>query len=215
MFNMMNNMEMICKKNNIIPRGVIHIGAHEGQELNTYQKMGLKHILMIEANPEVYQRLKNKTRALPSVITVNCAITNHNGQGQLHVTSFDQSSSLFPLKHHRKIYPNIVETKTITVEAKTLDTLLQELKLSPKAFNLINIDIQGAELLAFKGAVNTLKHIEAINTEVNFEELYEGCALVEQIDHFLGIHGFKRIVTNRKYHPSWGDAVYIKKSAFK
>ena len=77
---------------------------------------------------------------------------------------------------------------------------------------MLSFDIQGAELLAFQGSINLLKHIEAINTEVNFEELYEGCALIDQIDDFLNLHGFQRVKTTTPYHPSWGDAFYVKKT---
>jgi len=122
----------------------------------------------------------------------------------------DQSSSILPLKEHREIYQEITETEQISVPSKTLDSLLAELQLNPADFNLLNIDIQGAELLAFRGATNLLKHIEAINTEVNYQELYENCALIHQIDEFLESHGFERVATTTPYHPSWGDAFYIR-----
>jgi hypothetical protein len=72
------------------------------------------------------------------------------------------------------------------------------------------MDIQGAELLALQGAVETLQSIDAINTEINYEELYEGCALVHQLDDFLAHQGFTRVATVTPYHPSWGDAFYVR-----
>ncbi|MEW6065207.1 MAG: FkbM family methyltransferase [Bacillota bacterium] len=95
---------------------------------------------------------------------------------------------------------------------RTLDRLITELELTPEDFNILNIDIQGAELKALKGAVNVLHFIEVINTEVNFKELYEGCALIHEIDEFLEEHGFERIETTCPFHPSWGDAFYVRKN---
>jgi FkbM family methyltransferase len=210
---MMLDLIELCRRHTIEPRGVIHIGAHEGSELATYQKMGIRHILFVEANPVVFKRLQTNVAGVPGVRTVNCAISNQNGTATLYVTSMDQSSSIMPLKLHKELYPSIKETHQIQISSKRLDTLIEELHIAPSDYNILNIDIQGAELLAFQGATNLLKYIEAINTEVNYEELYEGCALIHQIDEFLNIHGFERISTVTPYHPSWGDAFYIRKSS--
>jgi len=199
-----------CARYGIRPRGIIHIGAHEGKEAEKYLRMGAEKVLLIEANPAVYERLKANVAGLAGVQTVNCAISNVNGSTTLHVTSMDQSSSILPLKHHRQIYPKITEVGRITVRCCTLDTLLGEMGLSPSDFNIINIDIQGAELLAFQGAADLLKHVDCINTEVNYEELYEGCAQIEQIDDFLKGFGFERKAVTSPYHWSWGDAFYVR-----
>ncbi|MBO9542447.1 FkbM family methyltransferase [bacterium] len=200
-----------CAKHGITPRGVLHVGAHEGKEAKQYAAMGVERVLFIEANPAVFARLQENLKPFPQMQAVNCAASNENGQVQLHVTSMDQSSSILPLKHHQALYPEIHETHRVTVEAKTLDSLLEEQQLDPAGFNLLNLDIQGAELLALQGASELLRHIEAINTEVNFDELYEGCALIEHLDAFLGTHGFQRVATITPYHPTWGDALYVKR----
>jgi len=209
----MLDLQQLCMQHSIVPRGVVHVGAHEGNETGLYQAMGVQRVLYIEANPEVFERLQLRIAEFPNVQAVNCAASDRNGTVNLHVTSMDQSSSILPLKRHAEIYPTIQETHQVTVESKTLDTLLQELELAPADFNIINIDIQGAELLALQGATNLLKYVEAINTEVNYEELYEGCALIDQLDEFLENYGFDRAATTTPLHPSWGDAFYVKKPA--
>jgi FkbM family methyltransferase len=208
----MLNLEELCRQYKVKPRGIIHVGAHEGSELATYQNMGINRILFIEANPSVFERLKINVANIPEARALNYAISDRNDFITLHVTSMDYSSSILPLKRHKEIYPNIHETHQISVQSKKLDTLLAELHIAPSQFNILSIDIQGAELLAFEGSINLLKHIEAIITEVNMEELYEGCALIDQIDDFLNLHGFERVKTITPHHPSWGDAFYVKKS---
>ncbi|MEZ2238927.1 FkbM family methyltransferase [Microcoleus sp.] len=207
------NIQELCRQYAIAPRGVIHVGAHEGTEITAYQQMGAQKVLFVEANPSVFERLQANIADYPNVEAVNCAIADRNGTIDLHVTSFDQSSSILQLKRHQEIYPHITETHQITVESKTLDTLLQEQEVNPSDFNILNIDIQGAELLALQGATNWLKCVDLINTEVNYEELYEGCALIDQLDEFLEGHGFQRAATTTPIHPSWGDAIYVKKTA--
>jgi FkbM family methyltransferase len=206
----MLDWQNLCVQHSVKPRGVIHIGAHEGKELERYQAMGVERVLFIEANPEVFERLQTTIAGYANVEAVNCAISNANGTVTLHITSMDQSSSILSLKRHKDLYPDIQETHQLIVKSKTLDTLLKELEFNLTDFNILNMDIQGAELLALQGATNWLKYVDAINTEVNYEELYEGCALIDQVDNFLERHGFERVATTSPYHPSWGDAFYVR-----
>ncbi|MDJ0518725.1 MAG: FkbM family methyltransferase [Trichodesmium sp. MO_231.B1] len=206
------DLKNLCLQNSVSPRGIIHVGAYDGKDIKLYQTLGISKILFIEANPTVFERLKaNIATASLDVEAVNYAISNQNGKVKLYVNSMGQSSSIFPLKYYRDIYPNIQETHQLTVESKTLDTLLQELELSPRSFNILNLDIQGAELLALQGATNLLKYIDAVYTKVNYEELYKGCALAEKVDKFLAQTGFGMVAVAKPFHPSWGDAFYVRK----
>ncbi|MGK7921625.1 MAG: FkbM family methyltransferase, partial [Trichodesmium sp.] len=207
----MLDIKNLCQKYSIKPGGVIHIGAYEGKEVAEYQSMGVEKILFIEANPVVFERLQTNVEEYPNVTAVNCAINNIDGTVTMYLTSLDRRSSILPLKRIKEHYTNIKETNTIKVKSRRLDTLLQELELNPSEFNIINIDIQGAELLALEGATNLLQYIDAINTEVNYEELYEGCALIEEIDDFLQKKGLEKVATTTPDHPSWGDAFYVRK----
>jgi FkbM family methyltransferase len=195
----------------IAPKGVIHIGAHVGSEVEQYLMHGFSKVLLIEANPVLSDQLLESTKGYHQVRVVNAALTNFNGMTDFYVSSFDQSSSLLKMKDHKNIYPHICEVGKIRVKARTLDMLLFEQDLNPFDFNFINIDIQGAELLAFSGAIETLRHIEAINTEINLLELYEGCALSPQVESFLQEHGFNRTKQLTPHHPSWGDAFYVRR----
>jgi FkbM family methyltransferase len=203
----------LCRAHAIQPCGVIHVGAHEGQELAAYRDMRLRDILFIEANPRVFARLQANVGAGEGVILANCAITDRIGPVALRVTSGDQSSSILKLHRHREHYPGIVEEDIVEVPGTTLDALLDELGLAPAAYNLLNMDIQGAEAIALRGAEATLRHIAGINIEVNFEELYAGCAEIEELDDFLGARGFRRVATACPFHRSWGDAFYVRAAA--
>ena len=90
-------------------------------------------------------------------------------------------------------------------------SVVAEKDLTIADFNILNMNIQGAELRALKGgAKSTLPGIEAINTEINFEEPYEDGALASELDDFLALHGFKRVATTTPHHPTWGDAFYVR-----
>ena len=90
----------------------------------------------------------------------------------------------------------------------TVDTFFKRNNLDASRYNLWNFDIQGAELMALKGAINSIKHAQILYLEVNEKELYKNCGLITEIDEFLSNFHFKRVVTNMTKH-GWGDALYI------
>jgi FkbM family methyltransferase len=190
------------------PRGVVHVGAHHAEELGLYKQMGFQRILFIEANPDLANEVRQKTAADPSVMVANVAASDQDGQTTLNITSNDMSSSILPLKKHQQYYPNIQVTRQATVPMRRVDTLLAELHLNPADFNYLHLDIQGSELMALHGASGLLEHIDALTTEVNFEELYAGCGRAEDIDDLLRDRGFSTETIVCPYHASWGDAFY-------
>jgi FkbM family methyltransferase len=207
----MLNLAELFARWSVIPLGVIQVGAHEGSEVGTYLALGAQNVLCIEANPSVYARLVSRVGHLAGVQTVQCAVGDHDGTATFRITSSDQSSSLLPLKKHRDLYPQIVETTQLQVPLFRLDSLLARLQTDRTRFNILHMDIQGAEMLALRGAEQLLPYIDAISTEVNYEELYEGCALISDLDEFLAAHGFTRVDTVTPYDPSWGDALYVRR----
>lgn len=204
------DLSVLCWDAGIKPRGIIHVGAHEGQELDAYRRMGLESILFVEANPVLYEKLAHRLAGEPGVRVVHRAITDQDGPVTLRVASFDQSSSVLPLAEHQTVYPGIVEVGQVTVRGSTLDTLAAELGLDPAAHNLLHLDIQGAEGLALKGAARLLSSIEGVRVELNFAELYAGCAQIEEIDDRLAAAGLQRRATLSGYHASWGDGFYAR-----
>lgn len=210
----MLNICQLLATHQISPHGVIHIGAHEGEELEEYLKIGFKKIVFVEANPTVFARLMQHVAGRAEVTCVCCAIGDHIGEATFNVTSMDQSSSLLPLKLHDKLYPSIKVTEQIKVPLRTLDDVFMEKGWRPADFNFLHLDIQGAELLALRGAEKCLQHVEAINTEVNLAELYDGCALLPQLEDFMAARGFNRAAMACPYHPTWGDAFYVRRPVF-
>jgi FkbM family methyltransferase len=210
-YTQMLDLAKLCHQYAIQPRGIIHIGAYEGEEIRVYREMGIVNVLFVEANPQVFARLQQKMAGFPEVRVANYALCDRIGWVDLHIAAHEQSSSILSPNPHSNQTVYTREISSIQVEATTLDTLLAELQLIPEDYNLLNLDIQGAELLALQGATQTLQGIDGINLEVNYEEIYEGCPLIDEIDNFLEKAGFQRVATTTPYDPAWGDAFYVRK----
>lgn len=199
------------KKFNVPNNGIIHIGAHNAEELETYKELNVSNILWIEADPDLEAELINRTKNDPHSQIAIFAASDHSGEAKFFVASNKgASSSMLKLKNHLLRFPSITTTKEITVQQERLDDYLdQHPDLKNTNYNLIAIDIQGAEKIALMGATKTLQNIDAILAEVNYEELYENAVLINELDQFLQAYDFVRVDT-RSYTASFGDALYVK-----
>ncbi len=211
---MLVNFSELKKKINFPIKGVIHIGAGSGSELKSYIEEKVENIIMIEPEIKNFSKLfirrilydpffKFKINLLKSIIS------DKNEKIKFNISNVSDCNSILELKKHSEYYPKIKKLNEKMLMSYTLNYLFQK-KYNIRNYNFINIDIQGAELLAFKNADKILPHIEGIYTEINFEELYEGCGLSNELDEYLSKFKFKRIYTNTDLHNSWGDALYVK-----
>ena len=188
-------------------RGVIHIGAYHAEERPLYLSAGIKNIVWVEADPRLAEWLEEHCDE--PVFNYAICDEDHN-QRDFHIASNDGvSSSLLWPKEHLFKHPGIGFGETITVPTITLDTLIAEQGIDIRAFNFINLDIQGAELLALRGMTETLPYLDAIYTEINFIEMYSGCGLVDELDGFLADYKFERRLTVST-GLGWGDALYVR-----
>ena len=207
---MMLDFHNLIKKYDMHITGVIHIGGHIGKEYDEYQKINtIKHMVFYEPDPDSFLKLKARVSHDERVICVNRALGPFSCEAHLHRehNNNGQSNSLLEPYVHTHIYPDIVFNEKLKVKVDPLDRY----KTSPK-FNFINMDVQGAELNVLLGASKTLENIDYIMTEVNRDELYKNCALIEDIDYFLSKYNFERVEEEwDRDNPVWGDAFYIKR----
>jgi FkbM family methyltransferase len=189
------------------PAGVLHIGAHLGEEASAYHAAGISRVVWIEANEELIAPLRANVEPLGHTV-INAVVSDRAGAPvAFNVTNNGQSSSILPLGTHVRHYPDVFVTRTEQRTSTTVDALAIEHDLT--GLNLVNLDIQGAELLALRGAGSILGGVDAIYTEVNREAVYEGCSLIGDVDAYLGAEGFKRVVSRWKPE-HWGDALYVR-----
>jgi FkbM family methyltransferase len=189
--------------------GVFHIGAHHCEERKDYHEQGVtdEKIIWIEGNKQICDNVKKSNK---NIIIYNEVVSDANNQElEFIITNNGQSSSILELDLHKKFHPHVHEVNRYKVKTKTVDTIIEENKINMQHINFLNIDIQGAELLALKGMTNNLKYFDYIYLEVNIDSVYKNCALMTDIDKFLLDFGFKRMETCLTEY-KWGDAFYVK-----
>lgn len=199
---------------NVRPVGILHVGAHLAEEdseyrLNKYDNGG--GVIWIEAIPKIAQEIKN--RLDPQLNKVYCAaIWNQDGMElEFNLASQTASSSLLEFGLHKKSYPNISVTDKILVITKRLDTLLAV----EDSFELVVLDIQGAEDRAIQSLGNRIDKVKYIFMEISRKELYLGTRLVKEMDEYLNGLGFIRVFTAWDRRAKWGDALYVRKEIYR
>jgi FkbM family methyltransferase len=204
---MLLNLDNLKEKYDLKIKGVLHIGAHVGQEFGTYQRLGIENVMFFEPVPSTFQRLKENV-GNGKAILINTALGNMIGEVEMFTETVNQgqSSSVLEPEHHLVQHPNIQFNGRQKVAITKLDTFIGD----KDNYNFINIDVQGYELEVFKGGSEYLKTIDYVMTEVNRAELYKGCARIEELDAFLGGYGFDRVETTWD-GGTWGDAFYVKR----
>jgi FkbM family methyltransferase len=154
-------------------------GAYTLMIANNYKGKGVK-VIAIEAHPGNYEALCrnidiNKFR---DVKTINKAASDHKGIISLYERSHDGGrvdSELYSLYNvtvldqYNVIHP---EGRALQLECDTMDNMLADQRT-----DVIKMDIEGAEVLALKGAAKILGEVRKIIVEVHGDNL----RFVEQI----------------------------------
>jgi len=198
-------------RHGVVPRGIIHVGAHEGEEYTNYQEAGGARVLFVEADPATFATLQTRFAGNGDVVCLNAAVSDTAGRARFSRMSSRQSSSLLEPTGHLTVYPHITVDEVIEVETRTLPDLLASNGLAPEDFNVLAIDAQGSECRILNGCGDLLPRFDAVMTEVSYAELYKGSGLAADVDDILFAHGFARVAETSPYHHSWGDALYVRR----
>lgn len=208
------------KKNEYFVNGAIHVGACRGEEIIPYQDMGIKNVIWIEPNPEVFEEMKiylNDVGAAVESFALQYAASNvdheivdfnlYYGPDAGHLVGNKGCSSLLTAKGRFESWYQ----KTIKVETITIDTLLEENNFNLYDYQLLNMDVQGAEMLVLEGASKVLDSVNYISTEATWSNPdYIGNIMYDDLKLFLESKGFREeeIID---HGPDWGDALFVRK----
>ena len=96
------------------------------------------------------------------------------------------------------------QAEKFSVEAITLDEVLQDTDI-----DILQIDVQGAELLVLEGGAAALTRTKAIFTEISISpDLYDGAVVFSQLDEKLQGSGFNLALMGTDMHLT-GNALYL------
>jgi FkbM family methyltransferase len=200
------------------PQSVIQVGASVGQEMPLFLNAGVKKGVFIEPLPQPFQMLEKVCAPHKNFIPVNMLACGLDAQEhKFHVASnFGQSSSIKKPTRHTQVYPTVTFDETVNMQGYRLDTIVKAAATKffkgDTQFDLLFVDVQGAELEVFKGAAETLSKVRYIYTEVTYGTDYEGAVTYSEVDCYLRMHGF--VCSSLEIDPNFlahGNAIFVKR----
>jgi FkbM family methyltransferase len=166
----MYSIRQVLSIHGLKPKNVLHVGAHIGQELSMYKDIGLTSGVFIEADPTVYKRLEESLIGESNWKAIEALVSDTNEiEVDFWVSSNDKmSSSLLEPGLHLTEHPDVrFDPEPIKIKTKTLDSMCLG------KFDLVVMDVQGAELKVLSGGVETFKNADALWLEVALGGLYK------------------------------------------
>ena len=188
---------------------IVDIGANRGQSAKFFSRIFKNHkIYCFEANPNLIERLKNKTKNINRKIFC-IALGDESKVTEFNICILDAISTLSNpnLKSSYNLFKSrILKTdvrklyKKINVEMKLLDFYFQENQI--KAMDILKIDVEGFEhqvLIGSKLIISALKP-KVIQVEVHLNDQYQNYN--PELEILLNSYGYK---LERKISHAFGD----------
>lgn len=96
-------LNYLIYKYNIKFKGILHVGAHECEELNEYERyLPRENILWVEAMPDKVEINRKKYNNL---FIENAVVSDKEEEVKFNVSNNGQSSSLLELGLHKHFHP--------------------------------------------------------------------------------------------------------------
>lgn len=184
------------------------VGGHLGLEvpglLDKYESVYLD---VFECSKRYLPALKKRFDRNTRVEIISKAVAAETGELVFYETSLIGSGSILKLGelHQELFYSEPAES--FTVEATTLDTYYG----SEATIDVLQIDVQGAELLVLRGATSVLNRTKAIFLEVSTHpDLYSGATTFDELTAFLNKKGFSLQLLGNDTNGT-GNALFVKR----
>ena len=171
-------------------QGVLHVGAHHGQESSYYSLMG-KPVLWIEADPSAFQILSKNISGASNQSAINALVSDSRRTISFHITSnAGMSSSIHPLTPYGKECFAIENSHSIQLESSTINDLYPKLGAN---YDFWVIDVQGHEFEVLSGSNLVVNKARWILVEGSKKSYYEDMSLFPKVKGLLESLGFVQV----------------------
>lgn len=172
-----------------------NVGSYSLKIANDYKNKGVS-VVAIEAHPKNYKALcRNiELNGFKHIKAINKAASDHRGVITMYERSHDGNrvgTDLYSAYNTFLAEHNFILSNSLEVECDTLDNMLASHRI-----NVMKIDIEGAELLALKGAKNTLKQLRKIIVEIHGDNF-------DKVKQILETYGFKLEIISASGHMTY------------
>lgn len=206
---------MIQRFLNSLPTGILNspvildVGSYTGEQACEFaSQFPQAQIFAFEARPQSAEVVRRNVAQFPNIAVIEAAVHDFDGQTVFQVVDElnPGASSLF-VGSAPEVQP--IQQTPITVRALRLDTWAKRAGIS--RFDLVWMDLQGAELLALRGMGEMLRTVQAIQLEITYRELYRGQVMWPEVRTFLESHRMQLVDEWPDVSGYFGDAVFVRR----
>ena len=192
---------------------ILEAGGHYGEDtVHMLSYWPKATIFSFEPNPSAYGLLQTSTQPYNSVFTYPFALYDYDGMVKFRLSHYNEgASSILPAS------PDYSETahrydwwyveREIEVPCVTLDSWAKTESI--EEIDFMWLDMEGVELQVLKAGTHLLKSVQAIYSEVNFQEFRVGMTQYEALSKFLEEQGFEEVFFEGNC-TFQGNAIYVK-----
>jgi FkbM family methyltransferase len=168
------------KQAGFAPRRALDLGAHHGDWSAAARSIWPSlPILLVEAWPAFIPPLEQRVAAWENCKIAEAVLTESTGDS-IHFFEDSTASCIVPADDPRP---------AATLLTTALDDLTRNTPFA--APDLIKFDLQGAELRASRGGLQTLEHAEVLQVELNVLPLINGAPIFSEVIAYFTSLGFR------------------------
>ena len=184
----------------VTPRGVLHVGANVGQELEAYLAAGFRSAVLVEPMAAAAAAARREADRLgwDAVTVIEAAVGTRPGSVTLHVADDprgEMSSTLQPQFRRSR-----VRFQPLKVEQVRLDTI------DVDGVNVLVLDVQGSEADVLRSG--PLDGFDAVVVEVRRTPAYVGQAAPAEVATILADNRFTQVLEVE--HRTIADQVWVR-----
>lgn len=184
------------------------VGGYLGNEVTTILRNYPKcEVVVFECSERYIKALRKKFARNSRVTVINKAVSDVEGTLSFYETNLKGSGSLLEVGELAEKSYKMKSAEKFSVESTTLDSLFTDVDI-----DVLQIDVQGAELKVLKGAQRVLENTKSVFSEVSiYNELYKGSVNMKDLKDELSRKGFELALLGTDVNLT-GNALFIKPS---
>lgn len=167
----------------------VEVGANDGVFDDPLHKWVHKlRGVLIEPQPDAFQRLLNTYKNHENLIFENCAVSNEDDEVELYVSDSNDSGTLASLIPERNSLKFANDTRTIRVKCRSFDAIVNSADISN--IDILQIDTEGSEWQIIKNIDLDYYKIKILNLEFYCLPVKERVLLLQYLEERNYIYRF-------------------------
>lgn len=202
-------------------KGVVHVGAHKGEEVPGYIQAGRTPILLFEPQVEVLgEGYENYAHQVVMVVPIALGDVDdkipftvaQDPEGRWDTLSASAYGGVLPEAAEKLGWLGWLRpynTKVGLVPCRRFDSWATETGFDLALFDSLVIDVQGMELPVLKGFGELLDRFTYATVECSEVPIYDGGAPASEVCEYMASHGFRQLSVIKVHD----DIYFVKEKA--